>query len=186
MYFLGIDPSQRHTGLCLLSEDANRYVFRELKTKDCDLLTACQFLKTELHLTLAQWIGLEEMVVGFERQISRASPFLFHVQMELLEELGEWVGKSKLKLVLPMPSQLRAYMRDRHEVDITNKSTTVASFKKKVNFQNRVSSHCAEAYYLAVMAKDVYEEKWRFNRCRERPIIPWQEVGLECGTKDDN
>jgi len=186
MYFLGIDPSQRHTGLCLLDEDASRAVFRELKTKDSDLYTACQQLRSDFQATLIQWVGLGEVIVGFERQISRASPFLFHVQMELLEVLAEYLKWQKSGIILPMPSQLRAYMRDAHKVNITNKSSTVNSFKKQVNYKTRISSHCAEAYYLARMAKDVYEGVWQFKRSRERPIIPWQEVGLEHGTKDDN
>lgn len=186
MLLLGIDPSKRHTGLCLIKASTGQAMFRELKTKDVDIFTACQQLKRDFQFTLLEWIGLDDFTVGFERQISSLSAHQFYVQMQLFSVLHEWWGRHTPRIILPLPSQFRSYMRKVHAVDITRKSTTVASFRKQLNYTKRISSHCVEAYYLARMANDCYEGKWWFKTSKELPITPWQEAWREHGIKSNH
>jgi len=108
MITLGIDPSQRHTGVCLVDYGpAGTKCFWEIKTGNDDLLTSGAGVFTKMENLLRE-IPPSETIIGMERQISRSSPFLFYVQMQVLAVIHSWAFPHTPKIILPLPVQLQS------------------------------------------------------------------------------
>jgi len=173
--FIGIDPSQRHTGLCLLAEAGPD--FFEIKPTQDTLLESLEYLADEFASWLCQNWRTGDLIC-MERQLSvggQSSSLMFTVQMLMLSCIKRHAPLQEMRLVMPMPIQLKSYLIRVHGIDTKNKSSIVAGFKEQTGWQGRISSHRVEAYYLALLAKDVSLGSWRYN-------IPTKEVKLFAGT----
>lgn len=175
MNFIGIDPSQRHTGLCLLTEAKSS--FYEIQPTQDSLLGSLEYLAEEFRGWLAvNW--KEGDLICMERQLSvggQSSSLMFCVQMLILACIREVTKQEEMQLVLPLPIQLKSYLKKRHGIDTKNKSSIVAGFKEQTGWQWRISSHRVEAYYLACLGRDVSLGSWQYK-------IPTKEVRLFSGT----
>lgn len=178
MLSIGIDPSLRHTGLCLLSEGAEP-LFYEIKTLAPDILSAGWELEGELKQWLKRSVPPFRFLLGQEKMLISgwSSNTLFHVQMIVLKMVqAHCEGIEYPFTCMPLPVQLKAYMRDMHKVSIKDKTSIVRSFKEQTGIKG-MSSHCAEAYYLARLVRDVYEGRWSYKLSKDLPIIPWEVLG---------
>lgn len=182
-YIVGIDPSQRHTGLCFMnrkdsSEPSLR--FHEIKTDGLDVLSS----KLKIYDDLHQWMNnldkefpiKKNVIFAVEKQLSvggHTSPLLFYIQMSILEVIKE--RDSDPVLIMPLPIQLKSYMKRRHGVDITNATTIVRDFKMKNNFSGRISQHCVDGFYMALLGKDVFEGSHTYKLpSKEFRLTPWE------------
>jgi len=173
--FIGIDPSQRHTGLCLLT--GTEPSFYEIKPTQDSLLESLEYLADEFASWLAQNWGDGDLIC-MERQLSvggQSSSLMFCVQMLMLSCIKRHAPLEEMRLVLPLPIQLKSYLIKAHGIDTKNKSSIVAGFKEQTGWQGRISSHRVEAYYLACLGRDVSLGSWRYN-------IPTKETKLFAGT----
>lgn len=78
-----------------------------------------------------------------------------------------------------MPIQLHSYIQKKFGISTKTKSSIVKGFKDliKADPRLRVSQHCADAYFLARLAKDVIEGNWRYNLpSKESPLVPWKII----------
>lgn len=170
---IGIDPSQRHTGLCLLTKAGP--VFHEIKTEDADVLTSAAILRK----------GLREFISGnnaataafaLEKQLSvggQSSSLQFHFQMMVLEVIKQ--ASSNPTLIMPMPIQLQSYVRKQHGCTNPKGRTLVQHFQRTTGHNRRISEHCVDAFYLAKLGQDVLAGVWRYKLPeREAPLIPWR------------
>lgn len=174
---LGVDPSLRHTGLCLLRGAETR--FAEIKPQKQDVLSATQELRIGLRKVLVDW-GLtqkEPALIAIEKQLSTggsSSALMFHVQLVVLEELKPLFAVKGVELVFPLPVQLKSYLQHQG-IGTDRKSQVVRAAKTAIGVETRLSSHCAEAYYLAQLAQEVSKGKWQYNLPRkEIPLVPWK------------
>lgn len=183
---VGIDPSQRHTGLCAWNPETDEKTFDQIDTGKSDLLTSLHLLRVGLRRFLWRMeprpslFGVERMVTG-----GQTSPLLFAVQMTVFEEIlthyadpgRDWPDTDSFKLpqfVHPYPVQLKSYMRKVHGVDVIAKSSIVQSFREEFDY-GRISSHKVEAYYLARIAHDVVSGTWNFHQKSAGPkVFPWE------------
>ena len=175
MNFIGIDPSQRHTGLCLLT--GTEPSFYEIQPKHDNILDCLEQNSEELASWLCRNYHSGDLIC-IERQMStggQMSPLLFCVQMGVLSTIKHHAPSQEMKICLPMPIQLKSYMKKVHYLDIKNKTTIVAGFREAMDWKSRISSHKVDAYYLARLAKDVSLGSWRYTK-------PSKEAKLFAGT----
>jgi len=173
--FIGIDPSQRHTGLCLLEEAGPS--FWEISPKHDNVLDCLDQTTDELASWLARNSG-KDTLICIERQMSKGgqmAPLMYCVQMVVISTIKRHRPLMDLELVLPLPIQLKSYMTKIHGLDISSKSTIVAGFREKLSWEPRISSHKVDAYYLAQLAKDVFLGSWQYK-------LPSKEAKLFAGT----
>jgi len=179
MLFLGIDPSQRHTGLCFLENREAEPHFCEIQTGDLPLAESALDLRSDFRT----WVGHmmqrgDTLLVAMEKQVvgGHMSLTLFHIQMVLIEELATFSDR-RVKLVFPLPVQLKKYMRERHGVIVSSKTQIVRSYQEKYG-GGRISSHKVEAFYLALMGIDCSEGSWKYKLpAREPPLSRLEIVG---------
>jgi hypothetical protein len=178
MILLGIDPSQRHTGLCLLTETGP--LFHEIKPTEADVLSSAARLRQGLTLFLEQHAQPPITTYVVEKQLSvgaRSSALLFHMQMTVLDVIADHVQRgdpSTPTFILPLPIQLQSYIRKRHGFGGTTATQLVRHFKRVANHPGLISQHCVDAYYLTQLGKDVLEGTWSYPLpSREVPLIPW-------------
>jgi len=181
--FLGVDPSQRHTGLCLYEQGAES-IFFEIKPQAQDLITSTDELRQNLRRArVSLGVDTSRLVCSMEKQLSagaHTAALMFHVQMVVLEELRDWMLPRDLVLVMPLPIQLKSYMKKVHEVDTKNATSIVQSFRKIHGFEGRISQHCVDAWFLVRMAEDVLAGRWTYKLpSKERPLFPWRTVNGE-------
>lgn len=182
MRILGIDPSQRHTGLALYT--GGSVVFREIKPIEVDVLSSVLRLKESLRTYLKEIPQVQELVVSMEKQVlsGHSSTLLFYVEMAVAEVLHE-VGVRKM--VSPLPIQLKSFMKKVEGVGIASKTEIVASFRARYGEEygvSRISSHCVEAFYLVKLAKAVLEGSWGYKLpASEVPLYPWSVIGGKVG-----
>lgn len=182
MKVVGIDPSQRHTGLALLDEqvEGGAPLFFEIETRGTDLLTSVQRIRREFASFVSEHIEKDNVAFSMEKMVASgfSSQLLFYVQMALFEEIQKCYPKSEPILINPLPVQLKSYMRRRFQINPEKKSTIVNGFKEKCPVASkfgRVSSHLVEAYFLARMGIEVLEHRWEYTRPqRELPLVPWE------------
>ena len=180
MIFIGIDPSQRHTGICIMRTPED-YVLSQIDTtvKD-DLATSVKIIRRELRKGLFgdTEIPFDQYAFGIERMIPGAmtSPLMFAVQTIVYDEILDFFGEYVPSFTTPYPVQLKAYMSRHHGVDIKNKKTgIIQGYKRITGDEARVSSHRAEAYFLARMAQDVIEGRWSFKQKPQKlRMFPWE------------
>lgn len=175
MNFIGIDPSQRHTGLCILRDSGPS--FFEIQPTQDNILESMDYLADEFSSWLAQNCGSDDQIC-IERQLSmggQSSSLMFLVQMVVLSCIKRHAPLEEMRLVMPLPIQLKSYITKMHGIDTKNKSNIVAGFKKQLGWTKRISSHRVEAYYLAKLAEDVLLGRWQYK-------IPSRETNLFEGT----
>lgn len=173
--FIGIDPSQRHTGLCLLTETGPS--FYEISPKHDNILDCLDELANELSSYLAQNYG-SDTTICVERQLSvgaKSSSLMFLFQMAVLSMIKHAHPMEEMRLIMPLPIQLKSYMIKVHGLDTSKKSTIVAGYKAATGQSGRISSHKVDAYYLARLGRDVSLGSWRYNK-------PSKEAKLFAGT----
>lgn len=172
MEYVGIDPGQRHTGLCFLTEAGPE--FHEIKPENEDILSCL----TKVRADLTKWLydkGSNPTLIAIERQLSvggQSSSLLFAVQMTILDVVTRFSGMPAT-LVMPLPIQLQSYIKKRHGGDISSARATVEHFRQQLKWERRISQHCVDAYYLARLAKDVHEGTWEYKLpSKEAKLFP--------------
>lgn len=183
IYYLGIDPSLRNTGVILMDEDGNVVLKNQISPTEEPVLQAALVLRTEL-IRLLTAIKDKTVVVSMEKQLYRAnsSPTLFYVQMLIAEELHRFLNSPQKPIVMvsPLPVQLKSYISRQKGVDITSKSTIVEGWKKAHLYKGRISQHLVEASYLAELAKDVMNGQWKYTVSdKDLPLFPWKITGAK-------
>ena len=175
MNFIGIDPSQRHTGLCVLRNSGPS--FFEIQPDQPNILECMDQLSNEFSSWLCQNYRTGDQIC-IERQLSmggQMSSLMFLVQMVVLSCIKRHAPLQEMRLVMPLPIQLKSYMSKVHGIDTKKKSYIVAAFKEQLSWSERISSHKVEAYYLARLAEDVLLGRWQYK-------IPSRETNLFEGT----
>lgn len=187
MKYIGIDPSLRHTGLCLLEYDGKKFKYytSEVETSE-DILTSAKKLRAEVRLWLRGTSEVDEVIFGMEKMPASTitSPLLFYVQMILMEEVEDRFLNKEPQMIHPLPVQLKAYLRDMWGVDLSKgKTGIVQRFKTLTGFAKRISQHRVEAYFLAHMARHVSIGEFQLKLSeRELPLTPWRMMGGTDGT----
>jgi hypothetical protein len=173
---IGVDPSQRHTALCLL-RGAEPH-FHEVKPTE-DMLTAArktrretiQFVK-EHHAEDAAWAIEKQLSVG-----GSMSALQFYFQMQILEIVRHFNPDRHPALIMPMPIQLKSYITKTQGCPSPKGRILVDHLKKQTELNGRISEHKAMAYYMALLGRDVLTGVWRYNRTKnEAPLHPWKTI----------
>lgn len=188
---IGIDPSQRHTGICVIV-DGGEPIFHEIapSLEECPvLLDSLLYLRRETRNFLATYFdrsqsSTTEVLLGMEKQVGggNMSMTLFSAQMTIWGVFQAFLPPNSILLVNPLPIQLKSYMRKRFGVDLENKSAIVESFKKQYGTSHnvdlkRISSHKVEAWYLTQMAKEVKNGTWAYTPpSKEKPLVTWKTL----------
>lgn len=181
MNLVGIDPGQRHTGLCLLTEAGP--VFHEIRTGEEDVLTSLRTIRAELiSWRMTHSLHAGNTTFAMEKQLSvggQSSSLMFAVQMTILDVITPSDG---IKIVSPLPIQLVSYLKKVHNIDTTSASSIVKSFQTQLNWKKRISQHCVDAYYLARLAQDVLAGKWEYKLpSNEQKLFPGTTLnGKQC------
>lgn len=181
---IGIDPSQRHTGLADVCPGSHP-AFHEIKPTG-DMLSSARQIVAELEEFLEQ-NAHPSTLYAIEKQLSvggQSSSLMFYMQMTVLDTIGRFVVEKfqvKPVFVMPLPIQLKSYMKKAHGFNIAKPSTIVASFKKKYDgaewAQGRISQHKVDAFMVALLAMDVMEGDWSYPLpSKEAALIPWEIV----------
>jgi hypothetical protein len=159
--FVGIDPALRHTGYCI--RKGKKISFFETKTKKLDFLSATTLIKRDF-LKLTKTLP-KETIFCLERQFTQGSfsASQFYIQMIILDLIRQFSAPDNPRLVYPAPVQLKSYMAKKQEVDITSKSTIIASFQQRFHYSKRISSHCVEGFYLTLLGEDVLNQSWSYS-----------------------
>jgi len=173
---LGIDPSQRHTGLAFL-EPGGQPVLHHFNYPEISVLEAGVKLKQDLVSVLHAYTPFD--VICVEKQLSvggQMSSLMFYMQMMVLEALSKVAASAPgMKMVMPLPVQLKSYMKHHLEFDIAKKSTIVASYKKKYQYSKRISSHEVDAHCLAMFGISVLLGTWGYKKpSRESLVHPFE------------
>lgn len=171
---IGIDPSQRHTGVCILGEDLKISKAYDIKTGDLSILDSVNHLRLGLrdlfkeHPTATY--SVEKMMPS-----ARSGALLFYVQMALLEELV--LSNPAPKLVHPLPIQLKSFMIKKFGFDPGTKTAIVEAAKKHTGYVGRMSSHMADAYFLARMADAVINHRYSYPLSKvELQLFTWKVI----------
>lgn len=168
--FIGIDPSQRHTGICVLSKSLEVVSLSEIKTGDMPVLESIVYIRNEMRKVCKVY---PTAVYSMEKMMPQATngALLYCVQMAILEVLGDSTSK---QLVHPLPIQLKSYMKKLLGQVPPNKTAIVEGFKAATLYKGRVSSHCADGYFLARMAEEVVNKRFKYNLSKvELPLMTW-------------
>ena len=181
---IGIDPSQRHTGIAIL-ENGSRPAFYEIKGKG-DILSCALQIRQELTDILSTEAN-EGTLYCVEKQLSvggHSSSLQFYIQMIVLETIGQFVFE-KYELdpvfVMPLPVQLKSFMQKAHDMRTKTKTEIVESWKEKYQefdwAQGRISSHKVDAFCLANMGLEIMDLNWEYKLpTKEAPLIPWEII----------
>lgn len=171
---LGVDPSQRHTGLALLrGSDKDFY---EIKTGTEDVLTSAKTVRREFR-EFVESHSCNRVALCVERQLvlgRQTSSLMFHMQMNLLQVIEE-IWHHPRQFVMPLPNQLQSYIFHRHGLKPGKAASPVVNlYKKLTGDQRRVSIHCVDAYFLGQLGREVLKGTWEYNLPRkEPPQVPW-------------
>jgi len=179
--FVGIDPAQRHTGLCILQPDTAP-LFYEVKTTE-DVLTSSQKIRGELQVWLWERVAMDEATFAVEKQLSKGghtSALLFFIQMTVLEVVQGFFREREPRVVMPLPIQLTSFMKKRYGVPIGSAAEAVGHFKDTYKYSGRISQHCVDAFYLAQMAREVEAGEYGYPLpSKEAPLVPWRTLNGE-------
>jgi hypothetical protein len=172
---LGIDPSLRHTGLCL--KDGNNLTFHEIKTKSLDVLSASELIREEF-FKFVEETGCSNCSVSMEKQLSVGASYsslMFHVQMNMLQAIKlQWV--KPFNLIMPLPVHLLSYLKRVYGLKPSREASPVVKlFKETTLYQDRVSVHCVDAYYLAEIGEKIIRGEHSYNKPKkEKNLTPWR------------
>jgi hypothetical protein len=176
---LGIDPSQRHTGLCLLA--GTQVVLDEIKPTADDILSSAEHLRAELKSYLDRRDPDRQIrIYSIEKQLSvggRSSSLLFYMQMTVLATVMEHVKglDPEAILMMPLPIQLQSYIQKHHQFQGKTDLDLVSHFKRQTGEAGRISVHKVDAYYLAHFGRDVYTGRHGYRLpTREANLTPWK------------
>lgn len=170
---IGIDPSQRNTGVCILNPDRTVKEVYTLKTEALPLLESGEVMRAGFVTLFTLY---PDALYAVEKMIPRAfsGAALFYVQMIMLEEMARLTTK---RLVHPLPVQLRSFMKSVTGSVPANKTETVAKFKALTSFQGRASSHVADAYFLALLGAAVLDGRYKYRLSEdELPLTSWRAI----------
>jgi len=174
MKFVGIDPSLRHTGLCL--REGAEFLFDEIKTGKQDVLTSCKQIRADFRAFLKKH-GASNAIFCIEKQLSvggKSSSLMFHCQMNMLELIKE---TGATQIVMPLPIQLQSYVKKRHGAPAADGDPYVKHFQATMNWPHRISIHKVDGYYLTRLGEDVVNKKWRYNLVSaEQALHPWGTI----------
>lgn len=181
MYILGIDPSQRHTGLCLRDTTVSGAPrFYEIQPKEKELYASLKTLQEELSCFLkafVQPIPPDQVAICIEKQgyAGHSAQTLFCAEMFIIDTIKTSLGKMP-KFLSPIPVQLESYLKKVEGLDICSKKSIVDGYKA-LHGQGRISSHLVEAFYLTKLAEAVLAKSWRYNlSSNEIPRYPWPTI----------
>lgn len=175
-YIVGIDPSQRHTGVCILDQHLKVLEVFDIVTGATPILESGIMIRDQIGILFKKYPDalycMEKMMPG-----ATCGPLLFYVQMIILESMAEHTSK---RLVHPLPVQLRSYMKKLLGKVPENKTATVQGFRELTSFKGRVSSHCADAYFAARMGDEVVNNRYSYRLSeKELPIMSWGVINGE-------
>lgn len=177
--YIGVDPSVRHTGIIILDDNAKVLRTAEIQTGDMPLLDALGHIRKEFRSWTQNNVNSEQDIFAIEKMMptARSGPSLFVVQMLLLGLLEELYGQDTPKLVHPLPVQLKSYLKKVGGEVPPNKTAIVNLYKKETGNTQRVSSHIADAYFLARMARDVVAGRYAYQlSVKELPLTSWRPI----------
>lgn len=177
MKYLGVDPSERHTGLVILDK-GHQPIFHEIYTGTKTVIEAAAQIREDLNHFWVVNLGLrEEVCFAIEKQLpvgGQSSALLFYIYMAVLESTLPFRNTHQCHFVSPLPGQLKSYIKKMYRIETTSKTTIVNGWKAMFKYRERISSHRVEAWFLARLARDVLEGNWRYNLpSREAPLVPW-------------
>lgn len=171
---IGIDPSQRHTGVCILDKDLSIVQAYDIVTGSVPLLESGIIVREMLGVLFDQYptatYSVEKMMPS-----ARNGHHLFYIQMVLLEELAQRTNK---RLIHPLPIQLKSFMKSLLGTVPETKTDIVKAAKQLTSFPGKMTSHVADAYFLARLGDRVLNNNYKYNVSRiELPIISWEVIG---------
>lgn len=176
MRWLGIDPGQRHVGLCSLTEAGPS--FHQIDTGDLPVLESGNKISEELRDWVMTTGGAQGVdMVCMERQLSvggQSSSLLFHMQMVILGVIAPTFATTN-RLAMPLPIQLQSYLKKRHGCPIEPDSATVKFFQQQNNWPHRISIHKVDAFYLAKLGQEVSRGTWSYN-LPSRELPPFKGI----------
>lgn len=182
---IGIDPSLRHTGLCL-DRGTEPPVYHEIKTGRAPVVEAMG----DIRRSLASWfreqgVDREPAIWAVERQLAQGDVngwLMMLAQVAVCEAiLEEAVGA--VQMVAPYPNQLKAYISRIHGVKTDSKTQIRLGQREIMRRRSQsgeaplVSSHKAEAWFLTQMARDVLAGRWSYMQSPVKVrVFPWPIV----------
>lgn len=182
IFYLGIDPSLRHTGLAVTDVNGKPLSFHEIKTGDLPWLESIQKLRKEFREYLTKF-PKGSVIYSPEKQLSvgaGSSSLLFAVQIVILEEIALREDNKPLGFTFPLPIQIQSYAKKVMLLPIKPNSATVSTAKVKYGLKGRISIHKIDALIAAKLSRDVYNGEWSYNApSREPQITPW-EINYGC------
>lgn len=172
--FIGIDPSQRHTGVCVLSPDLKIAEAYDIAVPELPVLESGVVIRKAVGELFDKYpdatYTMEKMMPA-----ARNGALLYYVQMLILEELAARTSK---RLAHPLPVQLKSFIRDTTGKMPVNKTDIVNSAKSASGYQRRMSSHMADAYFLARLGEMVSKGLYRYTLSKvELPLFSWGVIG---------
>lgn len=170
--FWGIDPSQRHTGLCFYGGGPT--YFNEITTEGLDVLSSGLTIRRSLIATFRALEGGTTAAFCVEHQLpvgGQSSALLFHIMMCVLEAINH--VNPNPTILLPLPIQLQSYVAKRHGSP-TKGRPYVEQFQRTFGHTGRISQHRVDAYYLARLAEDVANGTWEYKLpSKQAALTPW-------------
>ncbi len=194
--YIGVDPSLRHTGLCLI-RGAEDPVFSQIDTKKLDLTSSIQQIQMDLTFFLDEELGYptkeQQIYWCIEKQIpvgASMSSMMYTIQAVILSTIYDWYRNNwpkkyldagiegrDLKFIMPAPSQLRKYLRDVHEAPVKKAKDTKAFFIEQTGYKGVISEHKIDAYYMAKLGQDVIAGNFSYpmnvGKKKTTPLLPW-------------
>lgn len=162
MRILGLDPGQRHVGVCI-REGADSF-YCQVDTSTEPVVESTFLIEEGLARVVceAKRTGPIE-VVCLERQIStgaKASALMFCMMITALRVLRKELPDAKM--VMPLPIQLMSYMKKRG-VPTANASSIVRHHRETEAPSKRLSQHQVDAFYLTKAAEEVILGTWEYK-----------------------
>lgn len=180
---LGIDSSKNNTGLVVLGRDG--------QILDCETVTVApnqSLIDCKNHMVTAVidkfkkwgdvgWVGIETEAL---RTIT--GPMLMFVRLSLMEAIYDEAVRTNrpLSFTTPLAIQVRSYMKKKTGIMPSNKSDTVALFRSLTGVAKRVSSHIADAYFIAMLTKEILEGTWKITP--QRDTMTFHSYPTVCGS----
>jgi len=171
---VGLDPSQRHTGVCVINPELKIIEAYDIKTDGMNILEAGLYIRAQLGILMDKYpralYSVEKMMPN-----ARNGALLFYVQMILLEEMEKRTTKRLCHL---LPIQLKSFMKKLTGKVPDSKSEIVNAAKVLTSFRGRMSSHMADAYFLARAGDQVLSGQYEYNLSEvELPLYNWEILG---------
>jgi hypothetical protein len=159
------------SGLCFIKDGPESVEIEdafEITTEDLPILESGLKIKERVATVFKRYPAatycIEKMIAG-----ATTSPLLFYVQMAILEEWNRYTEK---RLIHPLPIQLKSYIKSITGETPKNKTAIVEAARTLSGYRRRMSSHIADAYFLALLGRDVLAGKHSYKRSiNELPLF---------------